>query len=115
LLEFSNRPSDFGNFGGNFGAGDFSSFSNSTSNGDASGGGNGVGNSAGGSVGWGVVNGEIVVTTSGNVTTNPEGDVFYFPNGNFTIGEGFGLVFQTNWRKKRWRKQRRKQWRSEQE
>jgi hypothetical protein len=74
--------------------------------------GGGIG--GGGGVGFSTVNNKTVYMISGNVTTGPEGDVFYFPGTIFSIGDGFALQLRTNLRHRRWRKQRRKQWQRQQ-
>jgi hypothetical protein len=85
--------------------GTFSSSNTSTTGG-------GIG--GGGGFGYNTVNNKTVSTISGNVTTSPDGDVFYFPGTNFSIGDGFVLQLRTNLRQRRWHKQRRKQWQRQQ-
>jgi hypothetical protein len=90
----------FGNEGGTW----------SSSNASITGGGTG----GGGGVGYITVNNKTISTISGNVTTSSDGDVFYFPGTNFSVGDGFALQLRTSLRQRRWRKQRRKQWQRQQ-
>jgi restriction endonuclease S subunit len=100
--DFGNRSEGFPAFGNEGGTW-------SSSNASITGGGSG----GGGGVGFITVNNKTVSSISGNVTTSPDGDVFYFPGTNFSIGDGFALQLRTSLRQRRWRKQRRKQWQRE--
>jgi restriction endonuclease S subunit len=103
VVDFGNRPEGFPAFGIEGGTW-------SSSNASITGGGTG----GGGGVGYITVNNKTVSTISGNVTTSPDGDVFYFPGTNFSIGDSFALQLRTSLRQRRWRKQRRKQWQRQQ-
>jgi hypothetical protein len=103
MRNFGDRSEGFPAFG--IEGGTFSSSNASTTGG-------GIG--GGGGVGYNTVNNKTVSTISGNVTSSPDGDVFYFPGTNFSIGDGFALQLRTNFRQRRWRKQRRRQWQRQQ-
>jgi hypothetical protein len=111
LQNFGNRTFIVGDFGNRtFITGGFEGDTFSSSNAWTTGGGIG----GGGGVGYSTVNNKTVSTISGNITKSPDGDVFYFSGTSFSIGDGFALQLRTNFRHRRWRKQRRKQWQRQQ-